>query len=257
MGVEMELYGRRKDGSLVPGRDQPRTAPDRPGAAGFGRAPRHHRPQARRGRPARGRGALPDRVRGGAGGHGARQPRRASVKVNRALCAITGYSREQLESTTLASITHPDDVNDDEAEIKRLVAGDASHYRAERRYMHAAGHPVPVDLSVAVIRAGGGDGEPLPRSGRMTSPSASASRDSSSTSPTTTRLTGHVQPQALRAGARARARAGGPLRQRRRGAGDRPRPLQVRQRHARPFGRRRADQPGGEHLPQRACATPT
>jgi len=74
------------------------------------------------------------------------------IQVNRAMCEIIGYSREQLEATTFASITHPGDLARDREELQRLVDGDATHYRAERRYLHAAGHPVPVDLSVAVVR---------------------------------------------------------------------------------------------------------
>ncbi len=83
------------------------------------------------------------------------------VQVNRAMCEITGHSREQLEATTFASFTHPDDAQDDVSEMRRLVAGESSRYRAERRYLHSDGHPVPVDLSVAVIRDGEGTPEHL------------------------------------------------------------------------------------------------
>ncbi len=156
MGVEMDLHGRRKDGSLVPVEislgplqtDQGllvsaaiRDITDRRRAeAALREAEERFRTAFEEAPVGMTLASLDGRL----------------LKVNRALCAITGYSREQLESTTLASITHPDEVKDDDAEIRRLVAGDASHFRAERRYMHAAGHPVPVDLSVAVIRDAGG-----------------------------------------------------------------------------------------------------
>jgi len=83
------------------------------------------------------------------------------VQVNRSMCQITGYSREQLEATTLASITHPDDATADQAEMQRLIDGDVAHLRAERRYLHAAGHPVPVDLSSAVIHNAAGQARHL------------------------------------------------------------------------------------------------
>jgi diguanylate cyclase (GGDEF)-like protein/PAS domain S-box-containing protein len=79
------------------------------------------------------------------------------LEVNRALCDIIGYSRDQLEATTFASIMHPEEVPDDEVELKRLIAGTTSRYRAERRYIHSAGHPVPVDLSVAVVHDANGE----------------------------------------------------------------------------------------------------
>jgi diguanylate cyclase (GGDEF)-like protein/PAS domain S-box-containing protein len=78
------------------------------------------------------------------------------LQVNRALCEITGHSREQLEAATFASITHPDDAGRDQKELQRLIDGETSQYRAERRYLHASGDPVPVDLSVAVVRDAAG-----------------------------------------------------------------------------------------------------
>ncbi len=81
------------------------------------------------------------------------------LEVNRALCEMTGYSDEQLLSGTLRSLLHPDDALADERALGRLLSGEASQYRAERRYVRAAGSTVPVDLSVAVIR----DAEGSPR----------------------------------------------------------------------------------------------
>ena len=59
------------------------------------------------------------------------------VRVNEALCEITGYSREQLEATSLEAITHPDDLGEQEREIagaacrrgRRLPVGEALRSR--------------------------------------------------------------------------------------------------------------------------------
>ena len=133
------------------------------------------------------------------------------VQVNRALCEIIGYSAEQLEATTLESICHPDEAARDHAELERLVAGDATRYRTERRYIHAAGHPVPVDLSVAVVRDG--DGVPLHFLAQVNDITERkrfegqlqylADHDA---------LTRDAQPTPVRAGARPRARTLEPLR---------------------------------------------
>jgi diguanylate cyclase (GGDEF)-like protein/PAS domain S-box-containing protein len=80
------------------------------------------------------------------------------LKVNRAMCEITGRTREKLESTSFSSITHADDLPRHLEEMQRLLDGKSTRYRAERRFMHAWGTPVPVDLSIAVLRDG--DGRP-------------------------------------------------------------------------------------------------
>jgi diguanylate cyclase (GGDEF)-like protein/PAS domain S-box-containing protein len=81
------------------------------------------------------------------------------LRVNKAMSEITGYSREQLEATSYRSITHPDDLARQQRGYADLITGAASHYRTEKRYIHADGHVVPVDMSASVVRDG--DGNPL------------------------------------------------------------------------------------------------
>jgi diguanylate cyclase (GGDEF)-like protein/PAS domain S-box-containing protein len=79
------------------------------------------------------------------------------LQVNRAMCEITGHSEEQLAAATLATITHPVDFERDREELRRMVVGETSKYRAERRFIRADGELVPVDLSIAVVRNAAGD----------------------------------------------------------------------------------------------------
>jgi diguanylate cyclase (GGDEF)-like protein/PAS domain S-box-containing protein len=83
------------------------------------------------------------------------------LQVNRSMSEITGRTREELESATFESITHPGDRVHDRAEMQRLLSGEHSRYRAERRYLHANGHTVTVDVSVAIVRNADGEASHL------------------------------------------------------------------------------------------------
>ena len=78
------------------------------------------------------------------------------TQVNEALCEITGFSREQLESTSLGAITHPDDLSDQQRAIAGVLSGDTSGYRAETRLVHAGRRAVWVALQATVLRDAGG-----------------------------------------------------------------------------------------------------
>jgi diguanylate cyclase (GGDEF)-like protein/PAS domain S-box-containing protein len=79
------------------------------------------------------------------------------LKVNRSLCEITGYPREQLEGMDLRSITHVDDLAQSEGALRRASA--EGGYRGEKRYIHADGHEVSVDICSTLVSDA--EGEPL------------------------------------------------------------------------------------------------
>ncbi|MGE0822157.1 MAG: PAS domain S-box protein [Candidatus Binatia bacterium] len=81
------------------------------------------------------------------------------LRVNPCLCEITGYTETELLATDWQSITHPDDIAADLAQVRRLLAGEIDHYTLEKRYLHKDGHPVWALLSVALVRTT--DGKPL------------------------------------------------------------------------------------------------
>ncbi|MCW2845888.1 MAG: sensor signal transduction histidine kinase [Nocardioides sp.] len=81
------------------------------------------------------------------------------LMVNRALCEMLGYDAEELSQRGFQELTHPEDLDTDLQLFGRSLAGDIDSYRLRKRYLHADGHVVWGDLSVALVR--GDDGLPL------------------------------------------------------------------------------------------------
>jgi len=81
------------------------------------------------------------------------------IKVNSALCELTGYSETDLLIRTFQAITHPDDLDADLGHVQDVLADRRRSYQMEKRYYHADGHIIWVTLSVSLVRDAGG--EPL------------------------------------------------------------------------------------------------
>jgi PAS domain S-box-containing protein len=78
------------------------------------------------------------------------------LKVNRAVCEITGYSETALLVRSFQEITHPDDLDADLAYVEDVLAGRRWGYHMEKRYYHADGHVIWVMLFVSLVREAGG-----------------------------------------------------------------------------------------------------
>jgi len=80
------------------------------------------------------------------------------MNVNQSLCEIVGYTRDELLARSFQDITHPDDLESDLERVQQLLAGTASWYQIEKRYIHRDGHTVWILLTGSVVR--GDDGGP-------------------------------------------------------------------------------------------------
>jgi PAS domain S-box-containing protein len=73
------------------------------------------------------------------------------LRVNRSVCDITGYSEAELLERTFQDITHPDDLDLDLANVKKMLAGKIKTYQMEKRYIHKNGSILWVMLSVSLV----------------------------------------------------------------------------------------------------------
>lgn len=76
------------------------------------------------------------------------------LRVNRKLCEIIGYSKEEIVFRTFQDITHPDDLKKDLGYMNQLIDGQRDTYSMEKRYYRKDGSVIWVNLTVAVIRDG-------------------------------------------------------------------------------------------------------
>jgi two-component system cell cycle sensor histidine kinase/response regulator CckA len=74
------------------------------------------------------------------------------LQVNPALCALVGYSSEELLSGDFQAITHPEDLDADLDSVRKVLAGEIETCEMDKRYIHKQGHTIWIHLSVALVR---------------------------------------------------------------------------------------------------------
>jgi PAS domain S-box-containing protein len=72
------------------------------------------------------------------------------LRVNRALCEMTGYTETELISRD-GEITHPDDRPEESRLVSRILSGELAAASVEERYLHKRGHTIYGLLSIAVV----------------------------------------------------------------------------------------------------------
>lgn len=80
------------------------------------------------------------------------------LRVNDAVCDLLGYSSRELLDMDFQSITHPDDLDKDLAQVESLLRGEKQQYWMQKRYFHRNGELVWALLAVSIVR--NADGSP-------------------------------------------------------------------------------------------------
>jgi|RhiMethySRZTD1v2_1073278.scaffolds.fasta_scaffold01142_22 PAS domain S-box-containing protein len=73
------------------------------------------------------------------------------LRANQQFCTITGYSHRELESMTIAQITHPEDRARDRDIISELLSGQRTHWTTEKRYLQKDGNSIWVLVNGSIV----------------------------------------------------------------------------------------------------------
>jgi PAS domain S-box-containing protein len=74
------------------------------------------------------------------------------VKINPALSHLLGYTLQEINQLTIAGITFPDDLSNDQALFQEVIEGTRSQYQIEKRYIHKNGSLIWGLASISLIK---------------------------------------------------------------------------------------------------------
>ena len=79
-------------------------------------------------------------------------PEKGFDRFNDKLCEILGYSREELATKTWVELTHPDDIQADLAQFRRLLAAEIEGYELDKRFVRKDRSIVHTHISAKCVR---------------------------------------------------------------------------------------------------------
>ncbi|GLB49083.1 PAS domain-containing sensor histidine kinase [Neptunitalea lumnitzerae] len=79
------------------------------------------------------------------------------LRVNKSLCEMLGYEKDELYKIKFQDITHPADLDIDLQNVYDLIDGKAETYQLEKRYFHKNGDIIFALLSVSIIKDNNGN----------------------------------------------------------------------------------------------------
>jgi PAS domain S-box-containing protein len=73
------------------------------------------------------------------------------IRVNMAFCQMVGYSETDLVNHDFLTLTHPEDLAANRANLDRVISGGLRSFRLEKRYLHRDGRIIWGDMSTASV----------------------------------------------------------------------------------------------------------
>ena len=78
---------------------------------------------------------------------------------NRAFCSMLGFDAAELNSRSIANLTHAEDLESTTAGLERLWGGELAHLDVEKRYVRKDGSVLWARVSTSLVRGGGAEAE--------------------------------------------------------------------------------------------------
>jgi PAS domain S-box-containing protein len=72
--------------------------------------------------------------------------------VNKGFCELLGYSAEELLAMTWQQVTHPEDIESDQALAQKVIAGEMPYYSMQKRYVRKDGRAIWVTFFGNFVR---------------------------------------------------------------------------------------------------------
>lgn len=82
-------------------------------------------------------------------------PERGLIRVNEAFCRIMGYRRDELLVRTMGDITYPDDRRIGAEQFTKLLSGEISTFRMDKRYVRKDGDIIWARASISLVHVPG------------------------------------------------------------------------------------------------------
>lgn len=73
------------------------------------------------------------------------------ITANRSFCQMVGYQEKELQQLTFLDITHPDDMDKDIPQVKKMIAGEIDIYKTEKRYLNKSGQTIWIQLTLSTF----------------------------------------------------------------------------------------------------------